>query len=93
MEATPVAQRGHTRLQFLFENHPFRHEVRAAEILRLARNRALSEARCALEYAQQLELSQHRVMMRGVASTYVSVARQRNRRLVQTLRAMREVCP
>jgi hypothetical protein len=94
MEATPVAQQsGHSaRLQFLFENHPFRHLVRAAELLRASRDRVLSHARSHLEAAKLVD-EPFAGMYRGVAETYVSIARQRNRRLVHMLIEMREVSP
>ena len=93
MEATPVAQRGHTRLQFLFENHPFRHLVRAAEILRQARDRAMTNARINVACARETHFEPHAEMYRRVARTYIWIARQRNRRLLEQCRQMREVSP
>jgi hypothetical protein len=92
MEATPVAQRGHTRLQFLFENHPFRHLVRGAELIRDARQRAIYNARISVVHAQGSDLV-YAEKYRQLARTYVWIARERNRRLVGQLRLLREVSP
>jgi hypothetical protein len=93
MEATPVAQRGHTRLKFLFENHPFRHLVRDAENLRASRDNAIANARVHLEHAATVNFEPYRQEYLRVASTYVHIARKRQRRLLAKLREMRAVCP
>jgi hypothetical protein len=94
MEATPVAQHAHSRrLQFLFENHPFRHLVLRAERARASRDRSMDYARSHLEHAAQVHFEPYRQMYLDVASTYVSIARQAHRRLLEQLRAMRAECP
>jgi len=93
MEATPVAQHAHSRLQFLLENHPYRHLVRAAEVIRRNRDSAVLNARIHLEHAAEVHFEPYRQMYRDVASTYVHIARQRNRRLLEKLREMRAVSP
>lgn len=94
MEATHVAQASPVGLRLAaIENHPFRHLVRAAEHIRRGRDSAVVNARLHLEHAAEVHFEPYAQMYRDVASTYVLIARQRNRRLIEKLREMRAVSP
>lgn len=94
MEATPVDRSGPVQLRLAtIENHPFRHLIKAAELIRQGRESALLNARIHLEHAGEISLAPYHQEYRRIAAMYVKIARQRNRRLVGVIRDMRGVSP
>ncbi len=92
MSETPSVA-GPRRLCDLIASSAYGRALSKSEYYRMKRNRAMDHARSNALHATQLDFGPYADMYRDVASTYVSIARGHNRRLVEALKTMRLVSP